>query len=268
MSRQERVKTSPLTKWHEPQFISSLIEDGDGKGVKVAIIDSGIEIDHPVFSGKRLKDDLQITTERIGNAKARKRIISPNNGLDIFGHGTAVASLVWDTAPMAEIGSFRVFGTERSSKSEMIYEAAMEAIRKGYQIINCSFGCEQPSLLPIFKKWVDFAYLNGVHIIAAGNNSNIGKQVWPAYFSSVTASDTAPALSRLNFGYNRKRMVEFYANGTNLRLPWINGGFKATSGTSYAAPRLSGILARILSTAPNLHPLEAKSILIHLAQKR
>jgi len=257
-----------LQEWQTPETVKTLIEQGDGKGIKIAVIDSGIEIAHPSLENHSLADDLYFSTERMGSDQARKCVVSENQGFDLFGHGTAVASIAWEMAPQVHIGSFRVFGAEGTSKTDIIGEAALAAINLGYHIINCSLGCDRADHLPKFKRWIDAAYLKGAHVVAAGNRNNLRRTVWPAYFPTVVAAHTTQELEQTAFSYSSGEMVEFHANGSNLTVPWKNGEFKKMSGTSYAAPRLAGILARILSVKPDLHPLEAKAMLIHLAERK
>ena len=64
------------------------LEKGNGKGVRIAVIDSGVEIDHPALAGLTLLHDLQVVDAGV------QIEVKPGEGVDVFGHGTAVASVI------------------------------------------------------------------------------------------------------------------------------------------------------------------------------
>ena len=74
--------------WPDLKAAREALECGDGEGVKVAIIDSGIDVGHPALSGLKLEDDVSVSCDGIN-----LRIFEGVGG-DVYGHGTAVASLV------------------------------------------------------------------------------------------------------------------------------------------------------------------------------
>ena len=79
-----------MTVWISPTQAMQAIEKGDGHGVRIAVLDSGIETSHPYFAGRRLNDD--VVSDENGN-------LPQGNGKDIYGHGTAVAGIIWSLAP-------------------------------------------------------------------------------------------------------------------------------------------------------------------------
>ena len=169
-----------MSAWISPAQAAEAIEQGDGHGVRVAVLDSGIEASHPSFSGRRLHDD--VVTEADGHIRAGK-------GEDLYGHGTAVAGIIWQLAPQAEIGSFRVFGSSLSARTAQVSVAARKAVSLGYRVLNCSFACGISGHLPIYKDWADCALLSGVHVVAASGSPEISE--WPAHLSSVLGVDCA-----------------------------------------------------------------------------
>jgi len=235
---------------------------GDGRGVRVALLDSGIERRHPKFGGASFDDDLCFTGA--GNGDAPKDA----GGMDFFGHGTAVAAVLLQTAPAVTIGSFRVLGGEAYGRDEIIRRAALEAIARGYHIIHCSFGASgSPFTVMSFKSWVDAAYLAGVHVVAACNNGGSSVRVWPAHFTSVVAVDFSASASNQCVQRREGTLVEFAARGGNgSRLPWRDQTMRTISGTSFSAPVASGLIARILSAYPGIHPDQMKMILREIAE--
>jgi subtilisin family serine protease len=249
-----------VNSWIGLEEAERAIAEGDGNGVPVAVIDSGIEVTHPQLAGISLVDDLAIVP--VGP----KLRVMQGDGKDVFGHGTAVAGIILALAPRCRLGSIRVLGSNNTSKTEIIRRAAQEALERGYKILNCSFGCALQSQVLMYKSWVDEAYLKGVHITAACNNDDFRKPEWPAYFPSVISVNMAVTEDALQFYYRTGTLVEFVAKGVNVKVPWSDGKEKLVTGSSFAAPRLAGLLARLLSVYPDLSPLQAKAILHRIAK--
>ncbi len=226
---------------------------GDGSGVRIAILDSGIEIAHPDFAGKKILCDRVFEDGRNGDG----------TGEDLYGHGTAIAGIIWDLAPKAEIGSFRVLGPNLKSRTTLVSAAATDAIKQGFQILNCSFSCSIPGHVGIFKTWIDEAWKARVHVVGASGSHQTPE--WPAHFTSVLGVDTARDSGVHPIHAIPGGMIEFGVPGTDRRVAWKNGGHRVMSGSSFAAAHLTGLLARLLSVYPKLDPQEAKAALRELA---
>jgi len=241
---------------------SRAVAMGDGRGVRVALLDSGIERLHPEFHNADFADDLCFTEPGEGNAPG------DSAGVDLFGHGTAVAAVLLETAPSVTIGSFRVLGGEAYGRDEIIRRAALEAIARGYQIIHCSFGASgSPFTVMSFKSWIDAAYIAGVHVVAACNNGGPAIRVWPAHFSSVVAVDSSATVAKNRIQRRAGAIVEFLALGHRREaLPWRNKSTRVIGGTSFSAPVATGLMARILSIHPDIHPDQMKMALREIAE--
>jgi subtilisin family serine protease len=255
------LKTSLRSQWLSLDEARQALAHGTGKGVRIAVIDSGIEIDHPQLQGLVLQDDLHIVAEGV------QIQVKPGDGTDIFGHGTAVASIIRQIAPEAEIGSFRVLGERLASRTVIIREGVRQALDKGYHILNCSFGCGVKEQIFEYKDWIDEAYLKGIHVVAACNNIDFTIPEWPGYFPSVITVNMASTLEELRFFYKPGQLVEFSARGVDVQAAWRNRETRPVTGSSFATPRVAALLARILSTSGNLHPLEAKALLHQMADE-
>lgn len=245
--------------WISPEEARAAIQRGRGRGVRVAILDSGIEASHPTFAGTRLLDDVAIVEDGF-----RLRTIA-GDGRDLFGHGTAIAGIVREVAPEVEIGSFRVLGESLTARTAMILQGAWLALERGYHILNCSLGCGILEHVLQYKSWVDEAYLRGSHVVAACNNSDQNRPEWPAFFTSVVAVNMARTSDPNELFHRADHLVEFAAAGVDMEVPWIGGGTKQVTGSSFAAPRVAGMLACLLSEHPALTPLQAKALLQQLA---
>ncbi len=234
--------------WPGLEEVRSAVQSGSGAGVKVAVIDSGIESNHPRLDGLKITDSVAFE-EQNGRIETLE-----GEGSDAYGHGTAVADIIHQFAPEAEIGSFRVIDARSLSKTHLICAGVAEAIKRGYQILNCSFGCRGLAkfILP-HKEWADEAWLKGVHVVAAASNADSTEAEWPSHFASVVGVDLADTDTDDIF-YRPDHLVGFSARGENVEVAWLGGGIQIQTGTSFAAPRVTAMIARILSVYPYIPP--------------
>ncbi len=248
-----------MRRWVDPKEAAEAMHRGRGKGMRIAILDSGIERTHPMLANVKWADDIAIVQEgyQLG--------VEPGDGRDLFGHGTAVAGIIHQIAPEAEIGSIRVLGGSIESKTTVVVEGARQAIELGYHIVNCSLGCTIAEHVLKYKSWVDEAYVRGVHVVAACNNQDFTRQEWPAFFSSVISVNMARCKEDGVIYYRPDSLVEFAAGGVDVEVPWLDGSMRRMTGSSFAAPRVAGMLACLLSEIPEMSPTEAKSLLHRLA---
>lgn len=250
----------PPTIWPDLETARAALRAGTGEGIKVAIIDSGIDLSHVALAGVQLEDDIAVSCD------GTNLRIAQGNGTDVYGHGTAVASLVRREAPQVTLGSFRALDSSNHTRSFVISECVNQAINRGYQVINCSFGCRGLSRYVMdYKEWVDRAYLEGVQVVAACSNIDAGIREWPAYFPSVISVrgiDCDPS----SFYFRAGRMVSFLACGERVEVPWLRGETKVETGSSYAAPLIAGKIARLLSELPGIDPAAVKPLLSVLAE--
>ena len=248
-----------MTCWISPEEANAAIRRGRGKGVRIAILDSGVESDHPALGNLALSDDLAIVEDG-----SRLKVVRGDG--DQFGHGTAIAGILRSVAPEAELGSFRVLGESLAARTAIIVEGARLAIERGYHILNCSFGCAIPEHVLYHKRWVDEAYLGGVHIVAACNNHDFARAEWPGSFSSVFTVNMARTGIDGGVFYKTGTLVEFSAPGVGVEVAWRDGLTKKVTGSSFAAPRVAGMLACLLSEKPGIRPLQAKALFHRIAQ--
>ncbi|MEI8289301.1 MAG: S8 family serine peptidase [Verrucomicrobiota bacterium] len=249
-----------MAYWLTLEQAAADIRSGTGQGVKIAVIDSGIETSHPDLKGIQLCDDLAVVEEDISLK------VVDGGGVDMFGHGTAIASIIRSVAPEAQIGSFRVLGDRLQSRTAIIREGVRLALDRGYHILNCSFGCRgEEQFIMKYKDWVDEAYLKGVHVISACNNCDFTVPEWPGFFTSAITVNMATTTELESFYYRPGTLVEFAAVGVNVDVAWKGGGRRCASGSSYAAPRVAAMLARLLSVHPQLSPAQAKALMHQIA---
>jgi len=232
--------------------------DSTGKGVKVAVIDSGIESSHPGLSGPPVAGYVRITEDPDG---ALCHDTSPH--ADAFGHGTACAGIIRGIAPECELYSVQVLGPRCGGKGIIFAAGLRWAIDNGMQVCNLSLGTTMKDFFGILHELADLAYFKNVMLVAAANNMPIPS--FPAVYSSVISVACHDLKDPLLYYYNPEPPVEFGAPGIGLRVPWLGGGWLTVSGNSFAAPHITGIVARILAKHPALTVFQMKSILRALA---
>ncbi|HTG43145.1 MAG TPA: S8 family serine peptidase, partial [Verrucomicrobiae bacterium] len=226
------------------------LQGGTGQGIKIAILDSGVDTTHPALANLTLADEVAI----IGDGVQLRTV--DDRARDVFGHGTAIAAILRSLAPEATLGSFRVLGDQLRSRTAIIQEGVRQALDRGYQILNCSFGCGREDQVLHYKDWIDEAYVRGRHIVAACNNFDHLKREWPGHFPSVITVNFAKGAAPESLFFRPGSLVEFSARGEEIEVPWTGGGYKKVTGSSFAAPHVAGLLARLLSRCPTLPPLE------------
>jgi subtilisin family serine protease len=230
-----------------------------GKGVGVAVIDSGIDADHPDLQG-RVIESVEARTEN-------KRVVFETSTTgDSAGHGTACAGIISKIAPEAEFYSIRVLGAGGLGDGQTFLAGLEYAIKKRYRLINLSLGTTKPQFFAPLHDLLDRAYQAGCIVVAAANN--LPQPSFPSVFSSSLISvskseETDPFL----FGFRYGEVIELTAPGVNVRTAWLGGGYKSLTGNSFACPHIVGIIALLLETYPNLTPFQVKSALYAIAEE-
>ncbi|MBV9491395.1 MAG: S8 family serine peptidase [Verrucomicrobia bacterium] len=251
---------NPRKVWVRFSDAVAALQQGRGQGVRIAVVDSGIEVGHPDLGGLKLRDDLHITQDALQVSTV------PGDGTDLNGHGTAVAGIIRRLAPEAELGSFRVLDAATRSTTALVREGVRRALEAGYHILNCSFGSKIPEHLAIYKAWVDEAYLHGVHVVSACDNEDYTRREWPGHFPSVITVNYCQSDSGEVLYYQGGHLVEFLARGIDVEVAWKGGQRRKLTGSSFAAPHVTALLARLLAHFPELPPLQAKALLQELAR--
>lgn len=236
------------------------IEAATGKGVRVLVVDSGVETAHPALEG------VPIPCWGVRLAAGATPCVVEEGGGDAAGHGTAVAWLLHQHAPEAELHSLRAIGPSLHASSALILAGLRWGVRQGYDIIVCSFGTACEDFLGDYKRLVDQAFCRNVWLVAASSNWDFRDAEYPAHFPSVLSTDFA-ALHGLALQRRREHLVEFVANGEGLHVPWRGGGYRIVSGCSFAAPHLAALAARVRQAHPAWNACQAKAALYALAEE-
>lgn len=218
-----------------------LRKDGlTGAGVRVAVIDSGIDQNHPGFHDKV-------------QAQRWYRMGTP---LEVDDHGTHVAGTIHFMAPDADLYDYRVFGEEGDFDGDRaIAKSIISAVDVDKcHIINMSLRCSFP-VRPEIKKAIRYAYKKGVHMVCAAGNDGDGNRLtdelytYPARFDetmSVAAVRKDKGLPSTSFSESNAD-VTYSGIGRDVISLKPNGGLQTMSGTSMATPHVTGLIACLLS---------------------
>jgi subtilisin family serine protease len=229
--------------------------------VEVAVLDSGIDATHPDLAG-RVKAAYNVSMAE-GRAVVHSEPLTANH--DAFGHGTAVASIIARQARNAELVDFQVLGADNTGSGEALVASLEYALTQGCRVINMSLAAKA-EFAPRLSTLCDQAYRNGQVIVAAKRNMPLCDFGFPAEFTSVIAVDRGNFPNLLRLSYRPNQVVEFVGHGDEVVVAVPEGGYTTKTGTSFATPSISGIVALLLGVYPDLRPFDVKSILRALAE--
>lgn len=208
----------------------------DGSGITVAVIDTGIDATHPVFT--------HITRgyDWVGNDPNPSEV----SGGPAYGHGTMVAGIIVAVAPGATIMPLRVFRPDGTGDAADVADAIVYATDHGADIINMSFGLSEISAA--IQRSILYAWIRGVALIGSAGNANSSLVQFPANdlahvvsVAAVNGQDNKADFS--NYG----NYVDVCAPGTNIHSAYPGGQFAVGGGTSHATAFVSGEMALVLS---------------------
>jgi subtilisin len=222
-----------------------------GAGVRVCVLDSGIELDHPLVGTVQRsvavsKDGSEIT-------------INDDTAGDLCGHGTACAGIVRSLAPECELTSVRVLGAGYTGSAPVLLAGLEWAIEQGFDIINMSLSTTKKQYVDRLHELADSAYFKRTLLIASAHNMPV--ESFPWRFAAVISVGSHEAPDPFVVYANPRPPVEFFARGLNVEIAWLAGATIHATGNSFATPHVAGICALILSKHPELTPFQVKSVL-------
>ena len=237
-----------------------LKERRTGKGVQIAVIDSGIDAAHPALHGK-IVESVEAVIE-----SSNKISFQPSDSGDSAGHGTACAGIIASIAPDAEITGIKVLGANASGAGQTFLAGLEYAIKRRFRLINLSLGTTKPQYSAPLRELLDRAYQAGCIVVAAANN--LPQPSFPSVFSSSLIAVTKGAeTDPFKFGFRYGEVIELIAPGVNVKTTWLNGGYRQLTGNSFACPHIVGVTALLLEEFPQLTPFQVKSALYGMARQ-
>jgi thermitase len=241
------------------------LENSRGKGVKVAVLDTGAQLRHPAleanFEGvfERGKDYDFVSDDTNPSEPRRGSMV---------GHGTHVAGIVDRVAPAAKIMPLRVLNARGSGNVYTIAKAISFAQRNDANVVNLSLGTSSHSEL--LEEIIKTAIKNGIVVVAAAGNLNTEAPHYPAAGDEtlpVASTDGLIAVTSVTYTYagdkkydkkswfaNYGLWVDIAAPGEGIRSAFPVDQYANWSGTSMATPFVSGQAALIHKRYPALEP--------------
>jgi subtilisin family serine protease len=223
-----------------------------GKSVRVCILDSGVDAEHPLVRGLE-----SAVTISIGEND--EIIAEEDTDGDLSGHGTACAGIVRSLAPECELGSVRVLGAGFTGSGGVLLAGLRYAVEQGFDVINMSLSTTKKPFAGVLHELADSAYFRRTVLVASAHNMPVESYPWR--FSSVISVGSHEDADPFAFFYNPNPPVEFFGRGVNVDVAWLGGRSIRVSGNSFATPHMTGICALILSKHPELTPFQVKSVL-------
>ena len=224
-----------------------------GAGIVVAVVDSGIDTAHPAVGAIERAVALQWDPE------TEEVITTEGPHEDLFGHGTACAGIVRRVAPAATLWSVRVLGSRLTGKGTVFAAGVRWAITHGARVVNLSLSTGREDYFGLFHQIADGAAFAGAVLVCATNN--VPAPTYPAEFSSVISVAAHDGRDPFSLDANPAPPVDFGAPGIDAEVPWLSGSTIVATGNSFAAPHVTGLVARLLSKHPHLTPYEVKTVL-------
>jgi subtilisin len=250
----ERIALS--SSWPEPVTREWALGGSTGKGVRVCILDSGVEPEHPAVG--EVQSAYAIRLDENDRAVAE-----PDESGDECGHGTACAGIVRALAPDCELHSVRVLGAGYTGSGPILLGGLEWAIGQGFDVINMSLSTTKATFVGALHDLADAAYFKRTMLVASAHNLPVESYPWK--FSSVISVGSHEGQEPLAFYANPDPPVEFFARGVDVEVAWLGGGAIRATGNSFATPHMTAVCALIRAKHPELTPFQLKSVLYLIA---
>jgi subtilisin family serine protease len=229
-----------------------------GAGVDVAVIDSGVEDGHPWVG----RVDSAVALSVDPSAPDGVRVdVGPHE--DLFGHGTACAGVIRRLAPDCRLHSVRVLGDRLTGRGPVFAAGVRWALEQGFAVVNLSLSTGNDDYHGLFHDLADEAYFRGTALVCAVNNAPVPS--YPSQYAAVLSVAAHERSDPEGFDFNPDPPVELGAPGVDVEVAWRGGGTLTATGNSFAAPHISGLVARILGKHPGLTPFQLKTVLHAIA---
>lgn len=233
-----------------------------GNGVKIAVIDSGINLQHSDFN----EDNILPGHNCVVGAE------DTSDCSDKVGHGTQVAGIVAaksdnETGICSIAGEAKIIPIKITESSTLnlssLFLGIEKAIDSDCDIINMSLGgaLSDDEALKEMKTLIDKAVAEGIIVIAAVGNSGTTTINYPAGFDNVIGVGSVDSDGRVSYFSQINQSVFVTAPGNDIVTLSMNGSVTTTAGTSLSAPIVTGAAALVKQIRPECTPEEFKKIL-------
>ena len=227
--------------------------DVDAK-IDIAIIDSGINPQHPHI--RNVSGGCSFSIDEHGN------VVEGVDYIDVIGHGTAVAGVIYGKAPHSEVYAVKIFQQELKTEISCLLAALEWAISRQIKVIHLSLGLEGDENRRLLEPLCQTAIDNNLILVASARTRD--DQVCPAVLGSVIGVHWEKSCSEDQFIYNEDSPIEFGAYGYPRPLPGRPAHLNY-QGSSFAAARLTGEIANLLHEHPEADISRIRKLLANQA---
>ena len=237
-----KAPTEEKLGWGLQQLkIYEIWEFTQGAGVKAAVLDTGVDINHP---------DLKAAIFGAEN------FINKGHGVDDqTGHGTHCAGIIaaqgiklFGVAPKVALYVGKVAENNGSIKEKAIIEGIDWAIAEKVDILSISLTLEKGS--EQLKEKVKEAFYNGILLVSAvGNEGQLGFEVnnFPAFYDECISVGAVDRFLKRSAISTKSKSLDLLAPGEEIYSTWLNSGYSIQSGSSMAVPFVAGVAALLIS---------------------
>jgi len=223
--------------------LTTTLDTYQGQGTIIAVLDTGVDLDHPTLAARLLAGRDIVNDDALPDDEG--------NGLG-WGHGTHVTGILAKVAPQSTILPVRVLDSNGRGNTFTLAYAIEWAVNQGADVINLSLGTNADSL--VLRDTIQKAIAQGVIVVAAAGNMNTDQPQYPASYPDVIAVTAVDANNqKAPFANYGAAWVDLAAPGVGIISTMVGplgSGYATWSGTSMAAPFVSGAAARTRQAMP------------------
>ena len=222
-----------------------------GQDIKIAIIDSGVDSEHPEIGPITHGIDIRIDSD--------EQIIWGTDYVDRSGHGTACTGIIHQIAPDAEIYIIRIFEQSLVADGRLLIAALRWVVNHGIDVVNLSLGTTDRQYFELIRELCRQAARENIILVVAAHNRGI--ESYPAILSDVIGVQGRPMQKLNDYYFQKNNHIECVAHGGEQILCWRNSSKVIAAGSSFAASRIAGIICLIRQVYPNASVNTVRKIL-------
>jgi subtilisin family serine protease len=239
------LQDGQLADWGLKRIGAPLVWDKlKERRIRVGILDTGINTKHP-----EIKANIIEGISTIDDIPSYE---------DDYGHGTHIAGTIMGINPYVDIYVVKAFNKSGKGKLADIIEGIDWLIRRQVNVINMSFSTSESN--STFVRVIQAAYSRGIVLVAAAGN-DAGPVNYPAKYLEVVAVSATDYQDRIAKFSCYGPEIDFCAPGVDIRSVWLNSGYAVKSGTSFAAPHITGAVADVLNYYGSMTPQQVSALM-------
>ena len=275
VSHRERLTGVVPDDTYYPAFQSNLARIGmesawsvttGSPEVIVAVLDTGVDFSHPDLAGNLLDGYDFVNGDADPSDDSSHGTAVAGIIAAIGNNGVGIAGVAWQV----KVLPVKVLDRQGQGSDDVVAQGIVYAVDQGARIINLSSSTVDESR--VLRDAVTYADLAGVLVVAAAGNSGDRENLpnFPAAYPEVLAVAASDRSDKVPFFSQRQPYIGIAAPGTEIpSTAWVGAGlgpYALTTGTSAAAPHVSGVAALLLSVRPDLTNVELRKLLEDAAQ--